>query len=317
MNVPATADEVREIARSRQDLLDVVDDEQCGRVTKVVREISVGFDGVRDGRRHEHGVAHRREVNEPHAVREPIREIGRHRKCKARLPNTARPRDGDEPRAVVEQPPHVQNLIRPSYERVRRTREIRPEEASERWKALIADLKDALRSGEVLEAVLAEIGEVTAALDQRGGRGREDNLAAMSGGGDPRGAMHVVSDVPFVSDDRGTGVDSRSNANRPRRECSGERFRCGQRRRRTREGEEEGVTLGVHLDAPRGRARFADYATVLGKRVGIRLGAERLKQHRRALDVREEERDGAVRKVVSHAAIFRPLPPCVQSLGCG
>ena len=70
---------------------------------------------------------------------------------------------------------------------------------------------------------------------------------------------------------------------------------------RGREGEEEGVALRVDLDAALGGAGLPDHAPVLGERLRVPLGAELVQQPRRALDVGEEEGDGAGREVVSHA----------------
>ena len=72
-------------------------------------------------------------------------------------------------------------------------------------------------------------------------------------------------------------------------------MRGGRRERpgRRREGEEEGVALRVDLDAAVASARLADDAAVLGERLRVGLGAELVQQPRRALDVGEEEGDGA------------------------
>ena len=64
---------------------------------------------------------------------------------------------------------------------------------------------------------------------------------------------------------------------------------------RGREGDEERVALRVDLDAAVRREGGAQDAPVLGERLRVALGAERVQQPRRALDVGEEERDGAVR----------------------
>ena len=52
------------------------------------------------------------------------------------------------------------------------------------------------------------------------------------------------------------------------------------------------------------RACLADHAAVLGQRLGVRLRAELVQQPRRALDVGEEERDGAGRERLAHAWIM-------------
>jgi hypothetical protein len=69
-----------------------------------------------------------------------------------------------------------------------------------------------------------------------------------------------------------------------------------------RKGKEEGVSLRVDLDPSFCGGRGPDDPTVLGQSFGGFLSAERVQEPRRALDVREEEGDGADRKVVSHAA---------------
>ena len=75
-----------------------------------------------------------------------------------------------------------------------------------------------------------------------------------------------------------------------------------ERSRRGREREEEGVTLRIDLDPALPGAGLADDAAVLGERIGVGLGAELVQELRRALDVGEEEGNGAGREVVAHAA---------------
>ena len=60
---------------------------------------------------------------------------------------------------------------------------------------------------------------------------------------------------------------------------------------------EERVSLRVHLDAAVGSKRLADHPAVLGERLRVRLRAELVQQFRRALDVGEQEGDGAGRKI--------------------
>ena len=75
----------------------------------------------------------------------------------------------------------------------------------------------------------------------------------MSRGGDPRCPVDVVPDVTLVREQRRPRVQPDPNADRARRErlrhrgCGRKRTRCG------REGEEERVALGVHLDPAVGR----------------------------------------------------------------
>ena len=82
----------------------------------------------------------------------------------------------------------------------------------------------------------------------------------------------------------------------------GDRVRRGNRPCRGREGEEERIALRIHLDATLRCTRFADYAAVLGERICVGLGAELVKEPRRALYVGKEKCDGAGREIRSHAA---------------
>ena len=65
------------------------------------------------------------------------------------------------------------------------------------WKRVVAELEDALGCSEVLEPVLAEITKLD--LDQGRRGGRDEHLAAVSRGGDSRGAVDIVADVPLLA----------------------------------------------------------------------------------------------------------------------
>ena len=76
------------------------------------------------------------------------------------------------------------------------------------------------------------------------------------------------------------------------------RLRRGEHRlARIGEGEVERVALHLHLDAAVPGERLAQQAAVILERPHVRLLAELLQQPRRALDVREEQRDRAARKL--------------------
>ena len=165
----------------------------------------------------------------------------------------------------------------------------------------VAELVDALGRSEVLEAMLAEVGEPVEP-DERRGRGRDQHLPAVADRRDPSSAVDVVSDVSLIGDERRPGVETNAHVDRAGRERLCERGRRRECAGRGRKGEEEGISLGIDLDATLGGARLPDYPAVLGELVGVRLGAERVQEPRRALDVGEEEGDGAGREVVAHAA---------------
>jgi hypothetical protein len=76
------------------------------------------------------------------------------------------------------------------------------------------------------------------------------------------------------------------------------------RTRRRREGEEERVPLCVYLDAAPSRTGFADETAVLDQRLVVGLRSQLVQQPRRALDVGEEECDGAGRELGAHTEIM-------------
>jgi hypothetical protein len=118
---------------------------------------------------------------------------------------------------------------------------------------------------------------------------RDKHLAAVRGRTDTGGAVHVHAHVPLGRHLRLTGVDAHAHGQRERGLCL---LRRGDRGGCRREGDEEGVALRIHLDAPVPLAGRAQDAAVLGQQVGVAL-AVLLQQPRRALDVGEEEGDGA------------------------
>ncbi len=151
------------------------------------------------------------------------------------------------------------------------------------------------RRGEVLEAVLSQVSEL--AVDELG-RGRGDqHLSAAAGCRDAGSAMDVFADVSLLRHEGRTGVQAGPHVDRPRSKRLRHRFRGGERARRRGEGEEERVALRVTLYAVVCCAGFANHPPVLGECLGVRPCAELVKQLRRALDIREEERDSAGRKI--------------------
>jgi hypothetical protein len=73
-------------------------------------------------------------------------------------------------------------------------------------------------------------------------------------------------------------------------------------RRRSSESKEECVALRIDLHASVVRAGLAYDSPVPCKRLGVPVISQLVQELRRPFDVGEEERDGANRKVVSHAA---------------
>ena len=115
---------------------------------------------------------------------------------------------------------------------------------------------------------------------------------------DPRGEVDVVADVALVGEERRPRVHADPDPDRAgraprsvRRPPPALRERSGRRRRR--------LALGVHLDSVVGSASVADQAPVLGERLCV-ASAPRSATARRALNVGEEESDGAGWEISSH-----------------
>ena len=162
-----------------------------------------------------------------------------------------------------------------------------------------AELQQPGRSVEVLESVKTEIGE-RRPVEERRSRFGEDDLAAVRQGGDSGAAVDVDADVPLGCQRGRARVQPHPNPDRSRLERTPALFGRSDRTRRGRERDEERVALRVDLDAVVGSERGAEHAPVLGQSLGVRVGPERMKQPRRALDVGEEERDRAARELSAH-----------------
>ena len=85
--------------------------------------------------------------------------------------------------------------------------------------------------------------------------GRDEHLPAVAGGGDAGGAVDVAADVALLGQERRPRVQADPHLDRAGGERLGHRRRGGERARRGREGEEEGVALRVDLDAALARRR--------------------------------------------------------------
>ena len=124
----------------------------------------------------------------------------------------------------------------------------------------------------------------------------------MSGRADPRRAMHVQPDIVVVADVRLTSVDADPHAHLDalgpamRHEGPLRAHRGGDRVARPREGDEEPVALGVDLTPAVLVEHRAQQPLMLGEHHRV-IVAQPCQQPRRPLDVAEQKRDGATRKV--------------------
>jgi hypothetical protein len=159
--------------------------------------------------------------------------------------------------------------------------------------------------------VVAQVAQLCAVAEQSPRRLREENLPAVAGAHDARGAVHVGAHIPLVRDDRLTGVDADPHAHISVGECLLGVSRCGQRVGRARERDEKRVPLGVDFDPAVLHEGVAQQPSVLREDVRVAL-AELVQETGRALDVREEQRDRPARKC-PHAGIIALRRPQAKS----
>ncbi|MDQ2981461.1 MAG: hypothetical protein M3R26_03925 [Actinomycetota bacterium] len=183
-------------------------------------------------------------------------------------------------------------------------------EGLERRELPLAELVEADRRAQVLEPVLAEVAEVERLVQQLAGGLREQHLSPVSSRGDPSGAVDVDPNVVLASYCRGPGMYSHPHAHllvlRPGLFCQPALGLGGGSEGivRTTESAEEGVALGVDLDAGVGLDRLSEDPVVALEQLHVRL-AELVEQARRALDVGEKERDRAGWEVAHSVSVGR------------
>jgi hypothetical protein len=174
----------------------------------------------------------------------------------------------------------------------------------------MAHLEDAFRLQQVLQAVLPQVDQrhlgghlVPAELR---GAGRQQHLAAVSGGADPRSPVHLHAHVRARTEAPLTGVHTDADADAPvvgpgvpferelRLDRSCEGSRC--------DGEdgEERITLGADDQAVVRLDRRPDDLVMPLEQWRVRL-AEGLDEPRASLDVGEQERDGSRGQIVASA----------------
>ncbi len=196
--------------------------------------------------------------------------------------------------------------LAPAAEEGRRgDREVRAVEAPQRRELAIPELEDPLGCREILEAVLPQVPQReilvgASVVDERSCRRGHEHLPAVSRGCNAGRTVDVRTHVSLCAHHGSPRVDAQAQADRPGLEALDDLPRRPQRLGRGGEGDEEGVSLRVDLDAAVLPACLAHDAAVLLEKVGKHLSAYLVEQLRRALDVREEECDGARREIRAH-----------------
>ena len=152
--------------------------------------------------------------------------------------------------------------------------------------------------------------------DQLARGARDEHLPAVSGRADPRRTVHVQSDVIILSDLRLAGVDAHPHAHVDalgptlRGQRALRAHRGGDRVARPHEGDEERVALGVDLVTVVLVERRPQQALMLGQHLGVAATQPR-QQPRRTLDVAEQKRHGATRKL-RHTRSYAQSPRRVK-----
>jgi hypothetical protein len=291
-----------ELRSHPDDCFQVVEHEQDLAACEVLGEVAAHAERAGDRRYDERGIADNREIDEPHAVREVPDELGPELESEPRLSDPARARQGDEPRSAAHEPENVGELLLAADQGLELKRQVRVVQALERWKGGSTDLVQPDRLAEILEPVLAEIAEVDRRVEQVPRRLREENLTAVRDGGDPRRAHDVDPDVAVTGEPRLAGVDPDPDPERGRRERI---LRLPSRRdgvTGARECDEERVSLRIDLDARVARHHLPKEPAVLRQHLPVGV-AELAESPGRTFDIREEERDGATRKL-AHATMM-------------
>ena len=287
-----------------EEVLEVVEEEQELSPAKEPGQVVGCPDRLRNLGGQELGVREPRERHPEDAVMEPADELGGDLEREPGLSRPSGAGEREETRPVRELRNELLELLLAPDERCRDDGEVGCVERAERGKVPLAELEEAFCADQVLQPVLAEIADGCVGLEERARRLGENDLAAVGGAGDPRGAVDVDADVPLVRNDRLAGVDSHADPDRtPLKRAArlgGGRDRFGS----SRERDEEGVALCVHLDAAMAYERLAECVSVLGEEDGVGRPVL-LEQSRGALDVGEEERHRAARQFpCAHAPII-------------
>ena len=120
--------------------------------------------------------------------------------------------------------------------------------------------------------MFAEVGELD--LDERSRRGGDEHLSPVAGSGDARGAMDVAADIALIREQGRAGMQADPHVDLAGREGRSHVSCCCERTRSGREGEEEGVTLSVHLDPAMPSAGLPNQLPVFRQCRRVGLSAE-------------------------------------------
>ncbi len=279
-----------------EEVLEVVEEEQELPPAQESGEVVRRADRLRDLGVEERGVGKAGERHPEDAVALRADELGRDLEREPRLAGAARPRECDETLAVGEQRDELLDLALTAGERARRERQVGGVERAKGREVPVAELEQTLRMDEILQPMLAEIANGCVCIEEPSRRLGEDDLASVGRRCDASSAVDVHAHVALVRHERLAGVEADADADRPGCEAFSRFLGGAHGLDRSRERDEERVSLRVDLDAVMSCEGCSQRRAVLGEEVGITVSVLTEKA-RRALDIREEEGDRAARKV--------------------
>ena len=275
----------------------IVDDGLPQRTSGAIADPEATGDGLHD----QVGIADRRQLDQPHAVRLLTDELGRGLDHQPRLSGAAGADHRDQPMRPSECL-ELRQLPLASDEGGQLRRKVGaaalhgPERGKLHIQAIDDQLEHAFGNGQVLEPMRPEVADRHAvrqvAADEGVHRLGEEHLSAGAGRGDARSTVNVEADVAAGSEAGLAGVQTHAHpdamAVRPRLACQGALSvgGCRDRIRGACEDDEEGVTLRPDLN-PRleciaqERLMRLEHVTV--------SGPELLHEPGGPLDVREQE----------------------------
>ena len=261
-------------------------------------------------------VPDRLQPDPPDAVLVLLDHLGRCLHRQPRLAGAARTGQRQQPPVLApQQAEHLPEFLLTPDERRGLHRQVRLVQRLERRERRLANLVQRLRRGQVLEPVGAQRLQVPV-RDGEHRPLRDEDLPAVPSRADTGRLVHVDADVTLSSQDRLAGMDAHPHADRLGRQRVLGLARREQRLPRVGEGDEEGVALRVDLDPAVRRERRSQRAPVLSQRVCVPLGAQLVQQRGRALDVGEQERDGAGRQIAHQRASSGTLSCWATARAC-
>src|ERR671919_797179 len=197
----------RDSRRCLDDLLEVVQEDKQPLAPHVLAQAVVGSDRRSDRMLDQSGIAERLQRNPEDAIGKLLDRLCRELKCQARLSAAAGPSQRQQAMRANELPGFLE-LALPAHERSRLYRQVGAIEGPQRRELVVPELVQTLRRAQVLEAVLPQVTELRAGVEQARRRLGQKDLAAVAGAHDPRRPMYVDADVSLLSHDGLAGVEA-------------------------------------------------------------------------------------------------------------